>query len=131
MAPTIVYGPDGKVRLAIGAAGGATIICQVAKALIGVIDWHMRAQDAIAMGLVYAPGKGGTLEQGTELPAMLPQLQALGETLRVAPLGLKANAIEYVGGRWVGAADPRSEGVAMDVAGNVTQIERRVTGARE
>jgi gamma-glutamyltranspeptidase/glutathione hydrolase len=131
MAPTIVYGPDGKVRLAIGAAGGATIICQVAKALIGVIDWHMRAQDAIAMGLVYAPGKGGTLEQGTELPAMLPQLQALGETLRVAPLGLKANAIEYVGGHWVGAADPRSEGVAMDVAGNVTQIERRVTGARE
>jgi gamma-glutamyltranspeptidase/glutathione hydrolase len=131
MAPTIVYGLDGKVRLAIGAAGGATIICQVAKALVGVIDWHMSAQDAIAMGLVYAPGKGGTLEQGTELEAMLPQLQALGETLRVAPLGLKANAIEYVGGRWVGAADPRSEGVAMDVAGHVTQIERRVTGARE
>jgi gamma-glutamyltranspeptidase/glutathione hydrolase len=131
MAPTIVYGPDGKVRLAIGAAGGATIICQVAKALIGVIDWHMSAQDAIAMGLDFAPGKGGTLEQGTELEAMLPQLQALGETLRIAPLGLKANAIEYVGGRWVGAADPRSEGVAMDVAGNVTQIERRVTGARE
>ena len=131
MAPTIVYGPDGKVRLAIGAAGGATIICQVAKALIGVIDWHMSAQDAIAMGLVYAPAKGGTLEQGTELEAMLPQLQALGETLRVAPLGLKANAIEFVGGHWVGAADPRSEGVAMDVAGHVTEIPRRVTGARE
>jgi gamma-glutamyltranspeptidase/glutathione hydrolase len=125
MAPTIVYGPDGKVRLAIGAAGGATIICQVAKALIGVIDWHMSAQDAIAMGLVFAPGKGGTLEQGTELEAMLPQLQALGETLRIAPLGLKANAIEYVNGRWIGAADPRSEGVAMDTAGHVTAIERR------
>ena len=35
MAPTIVYDPDGKVRLAVGAAGGATIIAQVAKALIG------------------------------------------------------------------------------------------------
>jgi len=128
MAPTIVYGPDGKVRLAIGAAGGATIICQVAKALIGVIDWHMSAQDAIAMGLVYAPGKGGTLEQGTELETMLPQLQELGETLHVAPLGLKANAIEYVDGRWLGAADPRSEGVAMDTAGRVTQIERRTDG---
>jgi gamma-glutamyltranspeptidase/glutathione hydrolase len=125
MAPTIVYDPDGKVRLAIGAAGGATIICQVAKALIGVIDWHMSAQDAIAMGLVFAPGKGGTLEQGTELEAMLPQLQALGETLHVGPLGLKANAIEYVDGRWIGAADPRSEGVAMDTAGHVTAIERR------
>jgi gamma-glutamyltranspeptidase/glutathione hydrolase len=135
MAPTIVYGPDGKVRLAIGAAGGSTIICQVAKALIGVIDWNMSAQDAIAMGLVFAPGsKGGTIEQGTELVAMLPQLQALGETLKVGPLGLKANAVEYVGGRWVGAADPRSEGVAMDTTGAVTVIERRVNelnGAHE
>jgi gamma-glutamyltranspeptidase/glutathione hydrolase len=125
MAPTIVYGPDGKVRVAIGAAGGATIIAQVAKALVGVIDWHMSAQDAIAMGLLYTPTKGGTIEKGTELEAMLPQLQALGETLRIAPLGLKANAIEFVDGRWIGAADPRSEGVAMDVAGHVTAIERR------
>ncbi|MBB4858020.1 gamma-glutamyltranspeptidase/glutathione hydrolase [Novosphingobium chloroacetimidivorans] len=135
MAPTIVYGPDGKVRLAIGAAGGSTIICQIAKALIGVLDWNMSAQDAIAMGLVFAPGsKGGVIEEGTELVAMLPQLQALGETLKVAPLGLKANAIEYVDGRWVGAADPRSEGVAMDTGGHVTVIKRRVNelnGAHE
>ena len=135
MAPTIVYGPDGKVRLAIGAAGGSTIICQIAKALIGVIDWNMSAQDAIAMGLVYAPGsKAGVIEQGSELEAMLPQLLALGETLKVAPLGLKANAIEYVGGRWVGAADPRSEGVAMDTDGTVTVIQRRaneLNGAHE
>jgi len=134
MAPTIVYGPDGKVRLAIGAAGGATIIAQVAKALVGVIDWHLSAQDAIGMGLLYTPTKGGTIEQGTELEAMLPRLQALGETLRIGPLGLKANAIERLDGRWVGAADPRSEGVAMDVAGHVTAIQRRandLNGAHE
>jgi len=135
MAPTIVYGPDGKVRIAIGAAGGSTIICQVAKALIGVLDWNMSAQDAIAMGLVFAPGtKAGVLEQGTELAAMLPQLTALGETLKVAPLGLKANAVERVGGRWVGAADPRSEGVAMDTSGEISVIDRRaneLNGAHE
>lgn len=134
MAPTIVYGPDGKVRAAIGAAGGATIIAQVAKALVGIIDWHMSAQDAIAMGLIYTPTRGGTIEEGTELAAMLPQLQALGETLRVGPLGLKANAIEFVNGRWVGAADPRSEGVAIDVGGHVTTIQRRandLNGAHE
>jgi gamma-glutamyltranspeptidase/glutathione hydrolase len=135
MAPTIVYGPDGKVRIAIGAAGGSTIICQVAKALIGVLDWNMSAQDAIAMGLVFAPGStGGAVEQGTELAAMLPQLSALGETLKVAPLGLKANAVEFVNGRWVGAADPRSEGVAMDTTGHVTVIQRRaneLNGAHE
>ena len=134
MSPIIVYGPDGKVRAALGAAGGATIICQVAKALVGVIDWKMSLQDAIAMGLIYAPGKVATLEKGTELEAMLPALQALGENVRIAPLGLKANGIEYVGGRWVGAADPRSEGVAMDTAGHMSVIQRRtneLNGAHE
>jgi len=134
MSPMIVYGPDGKVRVAIGAAGGATIICQVAKALIGIIDWKMSAQDAIAMGLIYAPEKVATVEQGTELERLVPGLQALGENVKVGPLGLKANAIEYVGGRWVGAADPRSEGVAMDITGHVTAIARRaneLNGAHE
>ncbi|MBO9581666.1 MAG: gamma-glutamyltransferase [Sphingobium sp.] len=134
MAPTIVYGPDGKVRLAIGAAGGATIIGQVSKAIIGVVDWGLSAQDAIAMGLLYSPGKGGTLEQGTELEALQPGLQALGEQLRIAPLGLKANAVEFVGGKWAGAADPRSEGVGMTTTGAVTTIKRRsndLNGAHE
>ena len=134
MAPTIAFGPDGKVRLAIGAAGGATIIAQVAKALIGVIDWKLSAQDAIAMGLIFAPASGGTIEQGSELEALQPDLAKLGETLRIAPLGLKANAVERVDGRWRGAADPRSEGVGMDRTGTVTIIPRRVNelnGAHE
>jgi gamma-glutamyltranspeptidase/glutathione hydrolase len=124
MAPTIVYNPDGSVRLALGAAGGPTIIAQIAKALVGVLDWKLSAQDAIGMGLLYAPGPGGTAEQGTALEPMVPALAALGETLKVAPLGLKANAIERVGNRWVGAADPRSEGVAIGEDGSVTQIKR-------
>ena len=55
---------------------------------------------------------------------MLPALQALGEHVQVAPLGLKANAIERVGGRWVGAADPRSEGVAMDTSAVMSRVDR-------
>lgn len=124
MAPTIVYGPDGKVRIALGAAGGSTIIAQIAKALVGVIDWKLSAQDAIALGLYYAPGRQATAEQGTQLDALVPALRALGEQVSVASLGLKANAIERVDGKWVGAADPRSEGVAMSEDGSVTQIVR-------
>jgi gamma-glutamyltranspeptidase/glutathione hydrolase len=62
---------------------------------------------------------------------MLPALAQLGERLRPVPLGLKANAVEYVGGRWVGGADPRSEGVAMSVAGERAPIRRmsQVPGA--
>ncbi len=124
MSPTIVYGPDGKVRLAVGAAGGSTIIAQVAKAIIGVVDWKLSAQQSIAMGLLYAPGPVAAAEKGTEREAMVPALRALGENVRVAALGLKANAIERVGNRWVGAADPRSEGVAMAQDGSVVPIQR-------
>lgn len=123
MAPTIVYGPDGRVRLAVGAAGGPTIIAQVAKAIIGVLDWDMSAQDAIGLGLVFAPGPV-VAEKGTEREAMAPALRALGGQVTVAQLGLKANAVEWKNGRWIGAADPRSEGVAMREDGTVTQITR-------
>ena len=114
MAPTIVYGPDGHVRLAVGAAGGATIIAQVAKTIIGVVDWKLSAQQAIALPVIYAPGDTVFVERGTGQEAMIPALKALGHA-SVAPRepGFKANAIEWVGGRWVGAADPRSEGVAV------------------
>ncbi|MEA3043080.1 MAG: gamma-glutamyltranspeptidase / glutathione hydrolase [Sphingomonadales bacterium] len=110
MSPTIVYGPDGRVRLAIGAAGGTTIIAQVAKALIGVLDWDLTAQQAIALPQIMGLGDRVTIERGTRLEAMVPALQALGQRTVLVEPGYKANAIEWTGGRWVGAADPRSEG---------------------
>lgn len=115
MSPTIVWGPDGRVRLALGAAGGSTIIAQVAKAIIGVIDWRLSAQQAIALPMLYAPGDTVYLEKGTFLEPMAPQLRALGHAKidYRPPMTFKANAIERVGGRWVGAADPRSEGTAI------------------
>jgi len=124
MAPSIVYAPNGEVRLAVGAAGGSTIIAQVAKAIIGVVDWKLSAQDAIALGLIYAPGQVAVIEKGTEREAMIPALEALGEKVQAAQLGLKANAIERVAGRWTGGADPRSEGVVMAQDGRVSEIRR-------
>ncbi|MFM6830042.1 MAG: gamma-glutamyltransferase family protein, partial [Novosphingobium sp.] len=115
MAPTLIYGPDGKLRLAIGAAGGVTIPAQVAKAIIGVLDWNMSARDAIALPVVFAPG-GDTVfvEKGTSLEAMIPALQKLGHAQVIARSpSFKANAIEHVGGQWRGAADPRSEGASV------------------
>lgn len=113
MSPTIVFGPDGQVRLALGAAGGATIIMQVAKSIIGVVDWGRSAQEAIALPTLTAAGPGIAVERGTALEAMAPALTALGHRVTVRAPSFKANAIERVGGRWVGAADPRSEGVAV------------------
>ena len=115
MAPTILFGPDGKVRLAVGAAGGATIIAQVAKAIIGVIDWDLSAQDAISLPVIYAPGGSVVMvEKGSAHERMIPALAALGHSdIRLREPSFKANAVEWKNGRWVGAADPRSEGAAV------------------
>jgi gamma-glutamyltranspeptidase/glutathione hydrolase len=102
------------VRLAVGAAGGATIPAQVLKAIVGVIDWHLTAQQAIALPTIFAPtGETVFVERGTYLEGMVPQLRALGHKVQVREPGFKANAIEWVNGGWAGAADPRSEGAAV------------------
>jgi gamma-glutamyltranspeptidase/glutathione hydrolase len=115
MSPTIVYGPDGHVVLAVGAAGGSTIPAQVIKTIVGVLDFHLPPQQAIALPMIYAPAGTVFVESGTFLEAMIPQLKALGHAdIRTVPPGtFKANAIEWLNGRWVGGADPRSEGVAL------------------
>ncbi|HZG09679.1 MAG TPA: gamma-glutamyltransferase [Allosphingosinicella sp.] len=113
MAPTIVYGPDGEVRIAVGAAGGPTIIAQVAKTLIAVLDWNMSAQDAIALPVIMGVGDSVRIERGSALEAMAPRLRAMGHNVVLTEPTFKANAIERVGGRWAGAADPRSEGAAV------------------
>lgn len=113
MAPTIVYDRKGRAIFSVGAAGGRTIIMQVAKALIAHLDWKMPADRAIASGLLFFDRDGLVIEQGSDLEPMKSALEALGETVRIAPLGLKANAVERTSSGWTGAADPRSPGVAL------------------
>ena len=115
MSPTIVYGPEGRVVLAVGAAGGSTIPAQVIKTIVGALDFRLPPQEAIALPMIYAPDDKVFVESGTFLEGMIPQLKALGHAdVRTVPPGtFKANAIEWLGGRWVGGGDPRSEGAAV------------------
>jgi gamma-glutamyltranspeptidase/glutathione hydrolase len=113
MAPTIVYDAGGAPVFTVGAAGGKTIIMQVAKAIIAHVDWKLPAREALGQGLVFFNNDGLVLEQGTSLPALQPALEAMGHKVSVAKLGLKANAAEKTATGWVGAADPRSVGTAL------------------
>jgi gamma-glutamyltranspeptidase/glutathione hydrolase len=113
MSPAIVYGPDGHVRVALGAAGGATIIAQVAKTIIAIIDWDLPVEDAIASPQLIAMGDSVSVEQGTALEAMIPALKAKGHNVSARALPLKGNAVEWRGGQWIGGADRRSEGKAL------------------
>lgn len=114
MSPTIVYGPDHKVILAVGSAGGKRIIMHVAKTLIGVLDFGMSAKDAIALPNIYFGGDAVLVESGTTLDAMRVALSGFGRTVVSSDLGSKVNAIERVPTGWKGAADPRSEGIALE-----------------
>ena len=114
MAPTLVYDADGELVLAVGAAGGSTIPVQVARALIGVIDFGLPLDQAIALPMLFAPGDAVSIEQGTALEALVPQLRALGHAqISVRGLPLKTNGAQRTAAGWVGAADPRSEGAAV------------------
>jgi len=113
MAPTVVYDPQGRLMMAVGAAGGSTIPVQVARALIGVIDFGLSVEEALALPVLYSPEDIVFVEQGTPLEAMTPQLRALGHQVAPRAPGFKANAAVLTDGGWVGGADPRSEGAAV------------------
>ena len=111
MAPTLVYDKSGHLFMTVGAAGGATIPVQVARALIGVIDFGLPVDWALALPVLFAPGDALAVGKGTYLEAMIPQLQALGHAqVSARGLPLKTNAALHTAAGWVGAADPRSEG---------------------
>jgi gamma-glutamyltranspeptidase/glutathione hydrolase len=114
MSPTIVLGPDGKFRFATGSPGGPMIIDYVAQSLIALIDSHLSPEQAVALP---HPGNmnGPTLlEKGTALESLSSQLTAMGHTL-AAPSVEKSgtNIIERTAQGYIGASDPRRDGVAM------------------
>jgi gamma-glutamyltranspeptidase / glutathione hydrolase len=110
MSPSIVYDAAGKPVLAIGAAGGPTIIAQVAKAIIGVLDWGLPVEEAIAMPQLIAIGDRFAVEKGTMLEEMIPAFAAMGHKPVATALPLKLNGVQRVAGGWRGGADARGEG---------------------
>lgn len=113
MSPTIVYDGKGRVVLAVGSAGGPRIIMHVMKTLVGVLDWGLPAQEAIALPNIFFTDKTLLVEKNTPLADMAQRLAALGQMVVTTDLGSKLNAVERTPTGWRGAADPRSEGQAL------------------
>jgi gamma-glutamyltranspeptidase/glutathione hydrolase len=110
MSPTIVYGPDGKVVLAVGSAGGKRIIMHVTKVLIGVLDWGLDAKSAMELPNLFF-GKGGVLIENNEAgQAIAAKMKPFGYSFTATGLGSKLNAVEHTAAGYRGAADPRGPG---------------------
>ncbi len=118
MTPTIAFDANGDFAFAIGSPGGGNILSYVAKAVIGLIDWDLTVQQAIALPNMVDRGATVWLEEDTPLAELAEPLQAMGHevSLRGMRSGLHGIvAVRDGEGRllhYEGGADPRREGVA-------------------
>lgn len=129
MSPTVVFDRDGKAVMALGSAGGKRIIMHVTKTLIGVIDFGLPLDQAIALPNIYFGGGTLEVEQNTSLSTMAEELGKFGQKVRAVDLGSKVNGAQRGSGGWTGASDPRSEGTSatIDAMGKVTVTAPRAS----
>jgi gamma-glutamyltranspeptidase/glutathione hydrolase len=113
MAPTLVFGPDGKLWLAIGSPGGPEIINYVALTLIAVLDWGMDVQAAV--DLVHVSNRNGDtdVEAGPFGDAIAAELRERGHVVTRKALESGLQGIMRTPRGLEGGADPRREGVAL------------------
>jgi gamma-glutamyltranspeptidase/glutathione hydrolase len=119
MSPTLVFDDaSGELVMVTGSPGGNSIPAYVAKTVLGVFDWGLSVDEAVAFPNIIARGRNVRVEVGTDTgDALADALAARGypvqeregensglHVIRVTPAGL------------VGAADPRREGTVRTVA---------------
>jgi gamma-glutamyltranspeptidase / glutathione hydrolase len=113
MAPTILFGPDGKLKAVIGSPGGSRIILYVLKATIAMIDWKMDPQAAAE--LANFGSRNGPFEIETAMAGPMPALymKARGHEVTTPEMTSGLHIImRRADGTLEGGADPRREGVA-------------------
>jgi gamma-glutamyltranspeptidase/glutathione hydrolase len=117
MSPTMLLDERGRLRLLVGSPGGTRIIGFVAQSIVGVVDWQLDVQQAVAAPHFLAEEGPIELEEGSAIAAHEQALEALGHTVAVNDMnsGLHAIAIEHTrrGRVLYGGVDPRREGAAL------------------
>jgi len=115
MTPTIVLDSTGALFLVVGTPGGPTIITTVAQVISNVIDHHMRLDSAVAAPRIHDQHLPDRIdyERAGLSPETVRRLEAMGYEVK-ARRGYSGEvaAIERIGDRWAGVADPRMEGRA-------------------
>jgi len=113
MSPTIVYDRAGRVAIVAGSPGGSAIINYVVKTLLGIIDWKLDPQAAVALPNFGSRNGPTELEKDTAVAALEPRLRALGHATRVMDQTSGLQAIVRTRDGFIGGADPRREGIVL------------------
>jgi gamma-glutamyltranspeptidase / glutathione hydrolase len=114
MTPTIIT-ENGKLRMAVGAPGGSTIITTVLQSILNVLVYDMDVRQAIAMPRIHHQWQPDQLrvEQWGLDPLTIAELKRRGHQIQQGGNWGNANAIVVrPDGSLEGAADPRGEGIA-------------------
>lgn len=113
MAPTMVFDPQGELRVVLGSPGGPLIIGYVGQTLVAILDWAMDPQAAVELPHVVTTGGAAILEQGPGAAALKEALEARGHRVVVQPTVSGLHAIVVTARVIMGGADPRREGVVL------------------
>jgi gamma-glutamyltranspeptidase / glutathione hydrolase len=114
MSPTIVFDRNNNFLVSVGSPGGPAIIDYVAQILVGILDAKMSPKDAIAMPHEINMNGATLLEHSANSDALAAQLTAMGHTVQVPQVeGSGLHGIEKVKDGYIGAADPRRDGIAL------------------
>jgi gamma-glutamyltranspeptidase/glutathione hydrolase len=116
MSPTIVFEKDDPV-IALGSPGGSSIIAYVSKTLVGVLDWGLSRDEAIALPNVVARNGSVTVEESPESAELIAALEGLGHVVQdSASENSGIHLIELQPDSSIsGSADPRREGTFVQV----------------
>lgn len=116
MTPAIVYGPDGKVVMVVGASGGSQIISAVLQVVSNVVDFGMDASEAVSAPRLHAQWQpdGVVLDPGFP-KEVVAGLEARGHVVTVRENASCSQVIVDVGGFREGASDPRKGGAPAGV----------------
>ncbi len=113
MAPTIVFGPDGKIFAVLGSPGGPSIILYVVKSLVALLDWEYDAQAATALINFGSQGKSFQLEIGWRAIGPALSMVGYGQNVDFGLMNSGTHIVVRRGGKLEGGADPRREGAAL------------------
>ncbi|WP_232539892.1 gamma-glutamyltransferase family protein [Azohydromonas aeria] len=114
MSPTLVFDArDGALLMSLGSPGGAAIIHYTAKTLYFTLGAGLAPQAATDLPNFGSFNGPTLLERGRFAPATLQALRERGHEVNETALDSGIQALRRASGGWVGAADPRREGVVL------------------
>jgi gamma-glutamyltranspeptidase/glutathione hydrolase len=126
MSPLILLNADQSLAGALGSPGGNAILAYVAKTMLGLFDWGLPMQDAIALPNLVARGDDFNGEADRMSDALRQGLRARGVTVRAGSgedSGLHGVLVRPDG--FDGGADPRRDGTARTATVPTLQGDER------